>query len=118
MRLLEPLGHCQQLPVAMVIEDCSHWDLAGSARRFRGRIYRVPRAASSPELGGGSVGYIISFPDILTDKSVEEILDSFVHFVHSVQSSRHGGCYYHRGDIEYHSVGELNALGILEISCP
>lgn len=114
MRLLEPLGPCQQLPVAMVIEECSQWDLAASARRFRGQIYGVPRAVSSPDLGGGSTGYIISFPNIPTDT----FLNSFVHSFPSVQHSMHGGCYYHSGGIAYRSVGELNALGILEISCP
>lgn len=72
-----------------------------------------PRAASSPELGGGSMGYIISFSNILTDT----FLDPFFHSVHSVQHSRHDGCYYHRGNNAYCSVGELNALGT-EISCP
>lgn len=85
VRHLEPLGPCQQLPVAMVIGECSHWGLAGSARRFRGQICGVPRASSSPELmGGRSMGCVISFPTDPTDT----FLDSFIHSVHSIQYSR------------------------------
>lgn len=119
MRHLEPLGPCQPLPVAMVIGGFSHWGLAGSAGRFRGQIYGVPRTASSPELRGGrSVGCIVSFPADPTDT----FLDSFSHSIHSGAAqqaySRHGGWGYHRGDFACHSVGGLGVLGILEISCP
>lgn len=100
VRRLESLGPCQQRPVAMVIGECSHWGLAGSAGRFRGQIYGVPRAASSPELvGGRTMGSVISFPSDVTDT----LLDSVVHCIHSVQHSRHGGWSGHRGDTAHHS---------------